>query len=39
MSLSFHLVKLLKICTLIISGGLGVKNLIRFNRVLLGKWL
>ena len=33
----FHLVKWLKICTSIISGGLGVKNLIQFNRALLVK--
>jgi hypothetical protein len=32
-------VKWSKICTPIISGGLGVKNLIQFNRALLGKWL
>jgi hypothetical protein len=33
----FHLVKWLKICTLIISWDVGMKNLIQFNRALLGK--
>jgi hypothetical protein len=35
----YHLVKWLAICTLITSGGLGVKNMIQFNQTLLGKWL
>jgi hypothetical protein len=35
----FQLVKWSKMCTPLISGGLGVKNLIQFNRVLLSKWL
>jgi hypothetical protein len=35
----FHLVKWSNICTLISSGGLGVKNLIQFNQAILGKWL
>lgn len=34
-----HLVNWFKICSLICSGGLGVKNLTQFNRALLGKWL
>jgi hypothetical protein len=32
-------VKWSKICTPIISGGLGLKNMIQFNRALLGQWL
>jgi hypothetical protein len=32
----FRLVKWSKICTAVKSGGLGVKNLIQFNRPLLG---
>jgi hypothetical protein len=28
-----------RFCTQIKSGGLGVRNLIQFNRTLLGKWL
>jgi hypothetical protein len=35
----FHLVNWMRICTSINSSGLGVRNLIQFNRVLLGKWL
>jgi hypothetical protein len=35
----FHLVNWARICLPIKSGGLGVRNLIQFNRALLGKWL
>jgi hypothetical protein len=35
----FHLVFWSKICTPMISGGLGVTNLIQFNRNRLKKWL
>jgi hypothetical protein len=35
----FHLVNLMKVCTPIKEGGLGIRNLIVFNRALLGKWL
>jgi hypothetical protein len=35
----FHLVKWNRICIPLHSGGLGVHNLIQFNRALLGKWL
>jgi hypothetical protein len=38
----FHLVKWLKMCTPITSGGysrIGVKNLFKFNRAFLGHWL
>jgi hypothetical protein len=35
----FHLVSWTKVCTLIFEGGLGVWNLLVFNRALLGKWL
>ncbi len=35
----FHLVNCVKICEPIQSGGLGVKNLRRFNQALLNKWL
>jgi hypothetical protein len=35
----YHLVKWLKVCTLIKEGGLGIRNLLVFNRALLGKWL
>jgi len=35
----FHLVNWHTICTPIKEGGLGVRNLIQFNRALLGKWL
>jgi hypothetical protein len=35
----FHLVSWKKICTPLYAGGLGVHNLIQFNRALLGKWL
>jgi hypothetical protein len=34
-----HLVKWEKVCTPIKEGGLGIRNLLVFNRVLLGKWL
>jgi hypothetical protein len=33
----FHLVNWRRICTPIKLGGLGVRNLIQFNRALLGK--
>ena len=35
----FHLVNWLKVCSPIWEGGLGIRNLRRFNRALLGKWL
>jgi hypothetical protein len=35
----FHLVNWKKICTRIKMGGLGVRNLLQFNRALFGKWL
>jgi hypothetical protein len=35
----YHLVRWPKVCTLIVEGGLGVRNLLRFNHALLGKWL
>lgn len=35
----FHLVSRDKICSQISEGGLGVRNLLLFNHVLLGKWL
>jgi hypothetical protein len=38
-SSSNHLVNWSKVCTLINEGGLGIRNLMLFNRTLLGKWL
>lgn len=35
----FHLIGWSKLCTVIFSGGLGVRNLLLFNKALLGKWL
>jgi hypothetical protein len=35
----FHLVSFTKLCSLISEGGLGVRNLLIFNRALMGKWL
>jgi hypothetical protein len=35
----FHLVKWEKVCTPLKEGGLGIRNLLIFNRALLGKWL
>jgi hypothetical protein len=35
----FHLVKWSTICSPMQYGGLGVRNLIKFNQALLGKWL
>jgi len=35
----FHLVSWAKVCTPISKGGLGIRNLVIFNRALLGKWL
>jgi len=35
----FHLVNWAKVCTPISEGGLGIRNLVMFNRALLGKWL
>jgi hypothetical protein len=37
--IKFHLVNWHTICTPIKEGGLGVRNLIQFNRALLGKWM
>jgi hypothetical protein len=34
-----HLVKWDKVCSPIDEGGLGIRNVRRFNQVLLGKWL
>jgi hypothetical protein len=33
----YHLVSWPKVCTLIFEGGLGIRNLLRFNHDLLGK--
>jgi hypothetical protein len=35
----FHLVSWFKVCSSISEGGLGVRNLLMFNRILMGKWL
>jgi hypothetical protein len=35
----FHLVNWHRVCTPIKAGGLGVRNVIKFNLVLLGKWI
>ena len=35
----YHLVSWLKVCTLISKEVLGIRNLLRFNHALLGKWL
>jgi len=35
----YHLVSWEKVCTPISNGGLGIRNLVLFNRALLGKWL
>jgi hypothetical protein len=35
----FHLVEWEKVCSPINEGGLGIRNLRRFNQALLGKWL
>lgn len=35
----FHLVSWSKVCSLISEGGLGIRNLLVFNRALLGKWM
>jgi len=35
----FHLVNWHKVCTPIKAGGLGVRNVIKFNQALLGKWM
>jgi hypothetical protein len=35
----FHLINWSTICSPKVSEGLGVTNMIQFNRVLLGKWL
>jgi hypothetical protein len=35
----FYLANWSKICSLKQTGGLGVRNLTKFNQVLLGKWL
>jgi hypothetical protein len=37
--LKFHLVNWSKVCIPISEGGLGIWNLLMFNRALLGKWL
>jgi hypothetical protein len=37
--LKFHLVNWTRICTLMKSGGLRVRNMIQFNQALLEKWL
>jgi len=35
----YHLVSWFKVCSSISEGGLGIRNLMVFNRALLGKWL
>jgi hypothetical protein len=35
----YHLVKWSKVCTPVLEGGLGIRNLVVFNKALLGKWL
>jgi len=35
----YHLVIWSNVCTPIFEGGFGVRNLLRFNHDLLGKWL
>jgi hypothetical protein len=35
----YHLVKWSKVCTPVSEGGLGIRNLVVFNKALLGKWL
>jgi hypothetical protein len=35
----FHLVEWAKVCSSIDEGGLGIRNVRRFNQALLGKWL
>ena len=35
----FHLVKWSQVCQPLKLGGLGIRNLTKFNRALLGKWL
>jgi hypothetical protein len=35
----FHLVNWERICSPLKLGGLGIRNLLQFNRTLLGKWL
>jgi hypothetical protein len=34
----FHLVEWEKVCSPIDEGGLGIRNVRRFNQALLGKW-
>jgi hypothetical protein len=38
-TVKYHLVRWDQVCSPITYGGLGVKNLIMFNKALLGKWL
>jgi hypothetical protein len=35
----YHLVSWSKVCSPVSMGGLGIRNLLMFNRALLGKWL
>jgi hypothetical protein len=35
----YHLERWPKVCTPISEGGLGIRNLLRLNHALLGKWL
>jgi hypothetical protein len=35
----YHLVSWSKVCSSVSVGGLGIRNLLMFNRALLGKWL
>jgi hypothetical protein len=35
----FHLVKWSTVCSPLQNGGLGIRNMCRFNQALLGKWL
>jgi hypothetical protein len=35
----YHFVRWFTMCTLISEGGLGIRNLLRFNCAIFGKWL
>jgi len=34
----YYLIRWFKVCTPIFGGGLGIRNLMRFNHAFLGKW-
>ena len=38
-SFKYHLVAWEKVCLPVEMGGLGIKSVVSFNQVLLGKWL